>query len=73
MKHSLDKISITGFKSIQSLEHFELKNLNVIIGANGAGKSNIISFFKLLRALIDGHLNRYVRDQGGPAISIFRE
>jgi len=65
MKHSLDRVSIKGFKSIQSLENFELTNLNVIIGANGAGKSNIISFFKLLRALIDGHLNRYVRDQGG--------
>jgi len=25
----------------------------VIVGANGAGKSNLISFFKLLRALID--------------------
>jgi predicted ATPase len=65
MKHSLDKVSIKGFKSIQSLENFELTHLNVIIGANGAGKSNIISFFKLLRALIDGRLNRYVRDQGG--------
>jgi len=72
MKHSLDKISIKGFKSIQSLEGFELTNLNIIIGANGAGKSNLISFFKLLRALIDGHLNRYVRDHGGASDLLFQ-
>jgi len=65
MGSSLDKITIKGFKSIQSLQDFELKNLNIIVGANGAGKSNLISFFKMLRKLIDGNLNRYVRDSGG--------
>lgn len=68
---AIDKITIQGFKSIKALEDFELRSLNVIVGANGAGKSNLISFFKLLRALIDGNLNRYVRDSGGAGDMLF--
>ncbi len=45
MGTSLDKLTIKGFKSIRELVDFELKNLNVVIGGNGSGKSNLISFF----------------------------
>ena len=62
---SLDKITIKGFKSIKELVGFELNNLNVFIGGNGAGKTNFISFFRMLRHLIDGNLNKYVSDSGG--------
>lgn len=68
---ALDKLTIRGFKSIRELDGFALNNLNVIVGANGAGKSNFISFFKMLRALIDGNLNRYVRDSGGAGDLLF--
>jgi predicted ATPase len=71
MSSSLDKLTIKGFKSINELVDFELKKLNVVVGANGAGKSNLISFFKLLRALINGNLNRYVRDSGGASDLLF--
>lgn len=71
METSLNKLTIRGFKSIQELEEFELKSLNVIVGANGAGKSNLISFFRMLRSLIDGNLNRYVRDSGGARDLLF--
>ena len=71
MGSSLDKITIKGFKSIKELEGFDLKSLNVVVGANGAGKSNLISFFKMFRALIDGHFNRYVRDSGGAEDLLF--
>ncbi len=43
----------------------ELTDLNVIVGGNGAGKSNLISFFRMLSAFIDGNLNRYVEENGG--------
>ena len=56
MGTSLDTLTIKGFKSIQELNAFKLNSLNVIVGANGAGKSNLIAFFKMLRALIDGNL-----------------
>lgn len=39
---SLDKLTIRGFKSIRALENFELKSLNLFIGANGAGEEPTI-------------------------------
>jgi hypothetical protein len=35
---SLKQITVQGYKSIQSLENLALKPLNILIGANGAGK-----------------------------------
>ena len=63
---SLNKITITGFKSIRELRDFELGSLNVLIGANGAGKSNFISIFKLLNEMYEQQLKTYVQTQGGP-------
>ncbi len=68
---ALDRLTIRGFKSIEALEQLELKRLNVIVGANGAGKSNLIAFFRMLRALMDGNLNRFVRDSGGAGNLLF--
>jgi predicted ATPase len=65
MGKQLDTLTIRGFKSIRELDRFELKNLNVFVGANGAGKSNLLSFFRMLRSLIDGSLSDYVRESGG--------
>lgn len=49
----LEKLTITGFKSIKELNGFELKPVNLLIGANGAGKSNFIDFFRMLRAMLE--------------------
>ncbi len=67
----LNKLTIRGFKSIRELNNFELKNLNILIGANGAGKSNLISFFWMLRALMQGNLAKYVRESGGISDLLF--
>src|SRR6266436_1729689 len=56
MSDTIKKLTIQGFKSIRNLEDFELGALNVLIGANGAGKSNFVGFFRLLRELIDQRL-----------------
>jgi len=61
----LNKLTIRGFKSIRELENFELRNLNVFVGANGTGKSNLISFFEMLHKLMDGNLADYIRENGG--------
>lgn len=61
----LDKISIKGYKSIQNLENFDLTNLNILIGANGSGKSNFISVFKLLADIYDENLQFHVQKNGG--------
>ncbi len=67
----LDKLTIKGFKSIRRLKDFELNNLNIFIGANGAGKSNLIEFFRLLRNIINGNLNEYIRAGGGISDFLF--
>lgn len=57
----IDSISIKDYKSIKELEDFALTNLNILIGANGAGKSNFISFFKMLNMVIDKRFQEYVK------------
>lgn len=65
----LDRIVIKGFKSIKEMD-LKLTNLNILIGSNGAGKSNFISFFRLLNNMIENNLNTYVLKAGG-ANSLF--
>jgi len=61
----LDWISVKGFKSIASIEKLHLGAINVVIGANGSGKSNFIGVFSFLHALREGHLQEYVVRGGG--------
>ncbi len=62
----IDTISIEGYKSFAKVDQFPLRNLNVLIGANGAGKSNFLSLFRLMTAVSQGNLQTYVKAQGGP-------
>jgi predicted ATPase len=39
----LTRLELKGFKTFRDLD-LELRSLNVLIGANGVGKSNFISF-----------------------------
>ncbi|MBF0284836.1 MAG: AAA family ATPase [Magnetococcales bacterium] len=61
----LKKITIEGYKTIRSLKEFELRGLNVLVGANGAGKSNFLSFFSFLSAVARGDLQIYTATKGG--------
>jgi predicted ATPase len=56
MADTLKRLTIEGFRSIRKLEEFKFSALNVLIGANGAGKSNFVGFFRLLREMIDRRL-----------------
>ncbi len=60
----LNKISLEGYKSIRQCRDLPLGNLNVLIGMNGAGKSNFISFFRLLKSAMRGELRIYVGKNG---------
>ncbi|WGS50216.1 AAA family ATPase [Paraburkholderia sp. D15] len=62
----ITKLTIAGFKSIRELRDLELRNLNVLIGANGAGKSNFIGLFRMLAEMYEERLQLYVQTQGGP-------
>ena len=59
----IENIEIKNFKSIKEA-NVPLKNINLLVGANGAGKSNFISFLKLLTSIKNFELNRYIADSG---------
>lgn len=61
----LDYITVRGFKSIRAIEKFEIRPINVLIGANGTGKSNFISIFSFMHEIREGRLQEYVRKAGG--------
>ncbi|WP_298331057.1 AAA family ATPase [Asticcacaulis sp.] len=61
----LDHLTVKGYKSIQSVDRLPLGDINIIIGANGAGKSNFVSLFRLLSRLAREELQDYVVKQGG--------
>jgi predicted ATPase len=60
----LDRIEAKGFKSIQKLE-LDLHPLNVLIGANGAGKSNFIALFEMLNHIVEDNFQLFVAKAGG--------
>ena len=60
----LDRIEVSGFKSIRELK-LDLHSLNVLIGANGSGKSNFIALFELLNHVVGGSFQLFVAKGGG--------
>ena len=66
----LSSIAVRGYRSIEDAQ-LELRPLNVLIGANGAGKSNLISFFKMMNEMMTGHLQRYVASTGHATSNLY--
>lgn len=62
---ALDLLTIRGFKSFKEMNKFQLKGLNILIGANGAGKSNFVGFFRMLGEAAEKRLQVWVSKQGG--------
>lgn len=60
----LERLKIQRFKSIRS-QTLELSPLNVFIGGNGSGKSNLIQVFRFLREVVNQNLANYVGLKGG--------
>ncbi len=62
----LTKLELKGFKTFRELV-FEPRALNVLIGANGVGKSNFISFFRLMSWAMasSGNLQLEIARKGG--------
>jgi predicted ATPase len=59
----LRRVVLKGFKSIKAMD-LQLHPLNVLIGSNGAGKSNFVSFFKMLNEMMAGRLQQYIGTSG---------
>ncbi len=67
MADTIKTLTIEGFRSIRKLEDFPLRALNVLIGANGAGKSNFVGFFRLLKEMIEQRLQLALATSEGGA------
>lgn len=67
----VDRLTVRGFKSIRTLEDFELGSLNMLIGTNGAGKSNFIDVFRMLDRLTAQRLQVFIAEHGGPDALLF--
>lgn len=57
-------IECSNVKSFKSLS-VDLTDFNVIIGMNGAGKSNFILLFKLIKDILSTSLQQAITNQGG--------
>ena len=64
-RNRIEQLTIKGFKSIREMEKFPLHRLNVLIGANGVGKSNFVSYFSMLGEMLDQRLQVWTKKQGG--------
>ena len=60
----IEQVEIKNYKSIKKLV-LPLNKLNVLIGSNGAGKSNFISFFELTKAIYEQRFGSYTLSKGG--------
>jgi predicted ATPase len=60
----LRRLKITNFKSIREQE-LQLGMLNVFIGGNGSGKSNLINVFRFLKEIVGQNLAGYTGLKGG--------
>lgn len=61
----IKSITIKNYKTIKNLEDFPLRNINILIGANGAGKSNFLSFFDFVKEMARNNLDQYVARYDG--------
>ncbi len=61
---TLERIEVKGFKSIREMD-LELSELNILIGANGSGKSNFLSVFRLLEQIAGYEFPGFVARSGG--------
>lgn len=60
----LERLVVQGYKSIHELD-LPLERINVLIGANGSGKSNFISLFQMMNRVVNQGLQTYVAQSGG--------
>ncbi len=64
MGRKVDRLIIENFKSIRKCD-VELGDINILIGPNGGGKSNFISFFTMLNRFVESKFQNFVKKQGG--------
>lgn len=60
----IQKLDIEGFRSLRQVS-WTPGDLNVVIGPNGTGKSNLLRFLELISVSAGGGLGKYIQSLGG--------
>jgi predicted ATPase len=61
----LKSITLSGYKSInQEGTTISFGDVTVLLGANGVGKSNLVSFFSMLNYMMSGALQNFIAERG---------
>lgn len=68
---AVSSITTAGLRSLREVK-LDLGPVTVLIGANGSGKSNVLSVFRLLNAIRSRSLGLYVGQEGGASTLLFR-
>lgn len=72
MPSRIRSVRIQGFRSLVDVEISDLPRVSVLLGANGAGKSNVLRFFEMVRWMLTEHrLARWVGEHGGADDQLF--
>jgi len=58
------QLDIEGFRSLKKVS-WKPGDLNVVIGPNGTGKSNLLRFLELMAVSAQGRLGKYIQSSGG--------
>lgn len=66
----LDKIKISGYKSIKDLD-MDLRPVNILIGSNGVGKTNFITFFRLVNNIYEQRLRNYTMQNSAEGLMYY--
>jgi len=69
--NAISRLHIQGFRSLRDVT-LEFGRVNVLIGANGSGKSNLLSFLRLLPLLRTRSLQKFVANLGGANAVLYR-
>lgn len=69
----LKEIHLKGYKSIDGKagQTIPFGAITVLLGANGSGKSNLVSFFKMLNFMMSGALQQYIGKQGASRLLFY--
>ncbi len=60
----IEKLTVEGFRSLKDII-WEPGNLNVVIGPNASGKSNLLGLLEFIAASAQGQLYKYIQRHGG--------
>src|SRR5438105_2298261 len=60
----IKQLKIEGFRSLKNVT-WEPGDLNILIGPNGTGKSNLLRFIELMAVTARGDLGKYIQSLGG--------